>query len=95
MTCPDILDKNKWLVSKLLRMAADEFGNHGCNDVDEDLADHYTDAEKIALAYQYHEWNGDPEECDGTVHDFKMIGDSSWMAYFADLLKYEATHKGE
>ena len=77
------------LTSALLKMAADEFGNHGCNDMDKGLLKKigFTDEEKIELARQFHEWNGDLEEFEGTIRDFNGLGDSVWMSFMAHKLK--------
>ncbi len=49
------------LTIHLLKMASDEFSNHGCNDYY--LAKIIADPEeRRALMKQYHEYNGDPEE---------------------------------
>lgn len=80
------------LAALLLQMAADEFGNHGCNDFDEKLMDSigFTDKQKIELAREYHSRNGDLEECEPvTTQDFYRIGDSSWMWLMAQKLAEE------
>lgn len=49
------------LAAHVLRMASNEFSNHGCNDFN--LAQIVPDqAERDALVRAYHEWNGDLEE---------------------------------
>jgi hypothetical protein len=83
--------KERMLTAALLEMAADEFGNHGCNDMDRKLLDKigFTEEEKIALGRQYHEYNGDPEEAFGTVKDFDWIHDYAWMGFMAHKLLRE------
>lgn len=84
------------LAAKLLDAAADEFGNHGSNDMDQSYFKDWTDAQKMALAYDFYQWNGgreEIEEYENAVDDaerlrqFRRIGDSSWMSYFAAQLK--------
>lgn len=85
--------KEKALAAKLMqlmRLAADEFGNHGCNDMDLELVKDWTDAEKIDFASRYHEHNGDPGEFGGTVKEFDRIPDYAFFGFLAAELKKEA-----
>jgi len=73
------------LLAKLLRMAADQFTNHGCNDFD--LAAIMPDVEeRRALMKEYEIWNNSPDRYD--PNDRYEIG-SDWalMAFLAD--KYD------
>jgi hypothetical protein len=82
--------KEKKLTVALLKMAAGHFGEHGCNDMDKALlvSIGFTDEEKVALATEFHETNGDLEECgEITLQDFDWIGDSSWMSFLASKLE--------
>ena len=81
--------KERLLAAALLELASDEFSNHGCNDMDKYMLAKigFTNEEKIELARQYHEWNGDPEEFDGTVQEFNRMGDWTWMSFMAHKLK--------
>lgn len=56
----------KILTCKLLKVAAEEFSNKGCNDFD---FAHWMPnlAERRALIKAYHEFNGDPENYDPTA----------------------------
>jgi len=55
-------DKEKKLTALFLRLASDEFGNHGCNDVPEKYFEGWTKEERQQFVKEIHEWNGDPEE---------------------------------
>jgi hypothetical protein len=80
--------KELHLTIELLNLAADEFGRHGCCDMDRDMLQrvNFTDEEKLALAKEYHEWNGDPEEFEGTLQEFDRISDYAWMRFMANKL---------
>jgi hypothetical protein len=84
------LDK---MASLLLEMAADEFSNHGCNDLDQDFikAVGLTDEEKLQFVTEYYEWNGDLEEAKkyGWIRasHFDHMGDSTLMRFIARKLK--------
>lgn len=55
--------KLKKIAEHLLDRAADEFGNHGCNDFNlEEFG--LTIDEQRALVRRFHRWNGDPDEAD-------------------------------
>ncbi len=56
--------KERVLAAKLLKLSADEFGNHGCNDVDDDMYEGWTLAERQQFVKEFHDWNGDQEEYD-------------------------------
>lgn len=61
--------KEKKLAARLLRLASDQFSNHGCNDIDDDLLKDWTDEEKLKLSQSYHDWNGDPEEGEDEISE--------------------------
>lgn len=82
-----IRPKELLLAADLLRMAADEFGNHGCNDIDEALVSRFTTEEKIVLAKELGEYNGDPEE----ERNFMHIGDYALMGFMAFKLRSSLT----
>ena len=72
------------LASVLLNLAADEFANHGCNDMDETLlkAIGFTAEEKQKLAEELSQWNeGRPDPEDPMY--FEWIGDHVWMRFLA------------
>ncbi len=71
------------LAAALLRMASDEFSNHGCNDMDQSVFSDWTEEEKQQTAKAFSEWNGDPEN----ETPFAWISDSAWMHYCAALLE--------
>jgi len=80
----NISKKELALASKMLELASEEFSNHGCNDVDEDVYDGWTLEERQKFVKEFHEWNGDPEEFDKT---FLQLGDSTIMIFLAAKLK--------
>jgi hypothetical protein len=66
------------LAARLLRLAADRFSNHGCNDFDmAEVIPDQTERDEIVRAY--HEWNGDPQDYTeaGEVADYRLM---DWMA---------------
>lgn len=76
--------------SKMLALAADEFANHGCNDLKwSELPDFVTQEQRAALETSFSEWNGDSEEADGSSRYFSG-GDSGLMQYLAAKLKATA-----
>lgn len=80
--------KEKELASAMLEMASDVFGNHGCNALDEDVWDGWTDKQRQKFVKEYHEYNGDPEEYDP---DFLNLPDFAVM----DLLAYKLLNDGK
>lgn len=76
------------LGSHLLRMAADEFGNHGCNDFK--LIDLVPDVEeRRALVKAYHEWNGDPHEYNAE-RTYTYFEDFALMAFLSHQMNVAA-----
>lgn len=84
--------KEKKLAALLLKVAASEFGNHGCNDMDQEILDGvaFTDQEKLDLAWRFNNWSGSPEDFTNSTKDFDRIGDDSWMSYLAERLLIES-----
>jgi hypothetical protein len=79
-------DKEKKLAADLLKLAAEEFGNHGCNDIDDKLFEGWTDEEKTSLCRDYEMVNSegrDYEEGDVITED--------WIAMYAMAYKLEGT----
>lgn len=56
---PRLQAYEKKLIAELLRLAADEFSNHGCNDFD---LSHLPDKERQSLLRKIEEDNGTPED---------------------------------
>lgn len=78
--------KEKELVSYFLQQAADEFTNHGCNDLPDKVRKILTKQEWAKLIDDYHVWNNSPEdERDGKFQPHMMV-DWLWMQYFADKI---------
>lgn len=75
-------------IAKLLDMAGDQFGNHGCNDLPSDFWDGVSHEDQVELYRKYHEWNGDLE--DFNPDQIGYLGDWVWMGYFSEVLKGEA-----
>ncbi len=67
--------KDLELAANLLRLAADEFSNHGCNDIDDDLLKDWTDQEQEQLCKDYEQWNSgmNPEEGDKINEDWILM----------------------
>lgn len=67
------------LAAELLDMtAADEFGNHGCNDLNPALQNKLTSEEFVAMALEYGRYN---KEDPAWKPDMRWIGDFSLMAF--------------
>lgn len=80
-------NKEKLFVAALLDLASDEFANHGCNDLSEELEALFTQEEWDAMNKEYHEWNGDPEEfIPGIILSYDWL----WMSWMAEKLRKEA-----
>lgn len=75
--------KERELASTMLEMASEVFGNHGCNDMDEDVWDGWTEKQRQKFVKEYHEFNGDPEEYDP---DFLELPDYAVMEFLAHKL---------
>jgi len=54
-------DKEKKLAAYCLKEASYEYGQHGCNDVDERVWDGWTKEERQQFVKDFYEHNGDPE----------------------------------
>lgn len=76
--------KELLFAAALLKMAASEFVNHGCNDLPKNLYAFFTPEEWDNLNQRYHDWNGDPEEYQpGQVKSYDWL----WMYWFANELE--------
>ena len=80
--------KEARLIAELLEMAANEFCNHGCNDVDKEVFKDWTLEEKKKLIKEFCEYNGNPNESE--MYELSWLGDSTLMALFAHKLKIES-----
>lgn len=60
----------KKIISKLLKMASEEFSNHGCTDTDEDILNIMSPEEKNELEYNMAKDNGEEEEFEKDNHIF-------------------------
>jgi hypothetical protein len=79
-------EKELRAAGELLDLAADEFANHGCNDLDSSFWKGWTEEEKREFYKSYHEWNGDPEEFREDA-PLNYLGDSAIMAFLSAKLK--------
>lgn len=73
------------LASRLLRMAADHYGNHCCNDIDKEMFEGISADEKHLMEVDWNAFNCPRLDKDQYV-PFDHIGDYAWMAYFARQL---------
>jgi len=80
-------DKEAKFIAILLDMAKDEFANHGCNDLSDELRNFFTKEEQDKLNRDMHNWNGDPEEY--RRGEPLMNYDWLWMSFFAGKLRGE------
>ena len=85
----DLTKKELALASKMLELASEKFGNHGCNDVDNDVYKGWTTEERQDFVKQFHEWNGDPEEYNET---HLRLPDFCLMDILAAKLKHQSEH---
>jgi len=74
---PELQPHERFLMAVVLKMAANEFGNHGCNDFN--LSRYMSPEQGREFMRQYHKWNGDPEEWnpeeyDGQCMDYAVMG---------------------
>jgi len=83
-------DTERKIAAHFLKLAADQFSNHGCNDFD--LTTIVPDqAERDKLVRAYFEWNGDPEsyyESRGRQGDYRLM-DFMAMDFIAHKLENE------
>lgn len=73
------------LAGRLLAVAADQFSNHGCNDMPMEHFEGIGQFERERLERDYNRWaknTADPVP-------FQNIGDDGWMHYLAARLKGE------
>lgn len=75
--------KERLLASEMLRLAENEFSNHGSNDVDESVWDNWTTAERQEFVREFHEHNGDAEEYDP---EFLHLPNTAIMGFLAHKL---------
>lgn len=57
-------DKELKLTAEMLEEYAERLGNDCCNDYC--FPDDWTKAERVQFVKEFHDWNGDPEEFDGS-----------------------------
>ena len=75
--------KERKLLAYFLELATDEFGNHGCNDVNESVWEDWTLEERRKFVKEFHDYNGDPEYY---IEGFHHIPDYAIMGFFAHKL---------
>ena len=78
------------LTAKMLRLASEEFSNHCCNDMDQDILKEigFTEEEKEEICADYKEYNG----CGDPTYEpkFDWIMDCGWMNFLANKLEKES-----
>jgi glutaredoxin-related protein len=87
-----VTSKEKRLAAALLKMAADEFGGHICNDFDLTRFG-FTEDECRELMREFHDWNGDPQIFLDDVANgrkFAQTQDFVVMSFMAEKLEQEA-----
>ena len=72
------------LAADLLDIASEEFSNHVCNDIPDEIYRGWTIKERQSFVKEYHEWNGDPKEYDP---DHIYLPDWAVMSFLAHKLK--------
>lgn len=80
---------DKMLAAKLLRLAAERFGNHVCNDFDLRKAGINDPAEWLRIDREAHERNGDPHEHDPN-NPREIQADFVLMYSLADALEEDS-----
>ena len=87
---PDLTPDLARLAANLLRLAGNDFGNHGCNDFDlTKIPGFETSEARAALDLAKHTWNGDPEEHDAEG-DHRFGYDWCLMMFLADVIEKAA-----
>lgn len=76
--------KELQLAGRLLECAANEFANHGCNDMSKETWGDMTKTERKALIKEFHMENGEPDEAD---EGHSEIEDWVLMGFLAEKLK--------
>jgi hypothetical protein len=90
------------LASRLLDVAAQEFHEHGCNDMDPEYFEGLTEEELKDLERGYNQWRrgetgetcGDPDDDYGECVPLLNIGDDRWMAYLAAVIGRKEAPRG-
>lgn len=67
------------LASKMLKIASEEFSNHGCNDLDKDVIE----LSNTELCKQIEIWNGDDE---WSIDNLDQVPDWMLMDFLKDQL---------
>lgn len=73
------------LAGRLLAVAAEQFSNHGCNDMPAEHFEGIGHFERERLEREYNIWNNNSAD----PISFANIGDDAWMSYLAAKLKGE------
>lgn len=81
-----IVELSMLLCADLLDVAADEFSNHGCNDLDPEWFKDWTDTDKEQLANLMNESNGTQSDSEDRIK-FQNIQDWMLFRFLADMLR--------
>lgn len=73
------------LAAEMLRKASDEFASHGSNDLDRDLIDSVSLADRRRIAEAFNQYNAGGREEEYCM--FEYLGDFALMSYLAHYLK--------
>ena len=76
----------KILAAMFLRLASDEFSNHGCNDMDAAMVAHIGQSDRERMAGMYNGFNNSISDPIG----FDAIPDYAWMRLLSERLMDEA-----
>jgi hypothetical protein len=79
----------KILAARMLRMASEKFGNHGCNDFDLVGDGGMLAKEARDFRKRFHDWNGDPEAFAKDNPKRTDLPDFAVMDFLAHLLEEE------
>jgi len=79
-----VSDAERIVAGRLLNMASEEFGNHGCNDMDMSVFESVSVQARTEMTAAFNEWNGSAGEDE---IQFTHIGDWAWMAFLAARLE--------
>lgn len=79
----------KILAARMLRMAADNFSNHGCNDFDLVADGGMLAKEAHGFRKRFHEWNGDLDVFEEEKPGKTDLPDFATMDFLAHLLEEE------
>lgn len=81
------------LLCHFLELTSTEFGNHGCNDVEEEVWKDWSVEERKKFVKEFHDWNGDSEEYDERYLHLPDFAIMSFLKNKLQSLSTSATQK--